>query len=235
MIEKNNIHKWIELSPSITEIYHPSVYASEGPRTLPDRPFVFRALEAVAPEEVRVVILGQDPYHSVLQTSMHGNVVKASGLAFGFSHKYIAANGKLHSSLLNIREEVRASGFQVPEYPNQWYTLQHWAQQGVLLLNTRFTVLEGQPMSHAGLGWEDAILQLLTGLVTLKGGIIFLAWGSEAQKVVARLPAKQLISIPNSHPCKYSNTRTKWPFTGSKCFEAANKELQVQGKEPIKW
>lgn len=230
-IDKSNIHKWLELSPSLPEIYQDGIYKETGPPTLPERKNVFRALESVSPENVKVVILGQDPYHSVLQTSMHGSVVKASGLAFGFSHKYIAANGKLHSSLLNIREELRAGGFQLPEYPSQWYTLQHWANQGVLLLNTRLTVLEGQPMSHAGLGWEEAVTTLLNKLVEMNPNVVFLSWGSEAQKYTRNYQNV----IATSHPCKYSNTRTKNPFTGSSCFTKANELLVSQGKEPIKW
>lgn len=234
-----SIDKWLALSPTLLDIADIAYGSGDGSDVLPERDRVFRAFEQFPPEEVRVVILGQDPYHSTLskyrRNSWARSSVKASGLSFGFSPEYIRDSGKFHSSLLNIRDEVRAGGYEVPEYPHQWYTLENWAAQGVLLLNTRLTVEEDRPMSHASLGWEGAITLLLQELIDSGTNPIFLSWGAEARSVVEKLEIPGGNIIATSHPCKYSNTRTATPFTGSNCFRRVNDVLTALGKDPIVW
>lgn len=238
MASNVNYLKWIEIAPGLPSVAE-DIYGSCD-NVCPPVELVFRALELVGPEQVRVVILGQDPYHTP---------GKASGLAFGYHPEYI---GRLDSSLQNIVAEVRNCGYKVPGYDDDnfgyykkgWFTLEHWAKQGVLLLNTRLTVEMGKPMSHAkgnlysgrsgpqGPVWEEQIEKVLKFLAEYTD-TIFVTWGAEARKAADRAGAVEIVH--NSHPCRYSNNATKHPFTGSQCFTEINTVLELKGKEPINW
>jgi len=186
------------------------------PRTdvYPERLNVFAAFDEVEPNDVRVIILGQDPYHSV---------GKARGVAFGYHPGY---TGSVNSSLANIILEAGGD----PTHFDK--TLRNWTQQGVLLLNTRLTVPHEQPMGHAGLGWEEMVSEALE-VVVKRGQPPILAWGAEARKMAARTSAWTVIDT--SHPCRYSASRGNKPFLGSNCFERVNEALVAQGDEPINW
>lgn len=182
-------------------------------RVLPDFGNVFRALNELDPENIRVIILGQDPYPTF---------GKAIGRSFGVPKDY----HKINSSLLNILNEVSSDIGK----PVKDISFQQWAKQGVLMLNTRLTVVEGQPMSHAGIGWEtfiDCVLDVLNNVY--RPGVVML-WGTEAKKLRKKLSAWH--ALETSHPCKFSAHRG---FIGCKHFSKTNKELVKRGLKPIEW
>jgi uracil-DNA glycosylase len=193
-------------------------------------------LELIAPEDVRVVILGQDPYHTP---------GKANGLAFGYNESY---TGPVDSSLYNIIEEIESSGYPTHHSCNidgieifsalVDRSLESWARQGVLLLNTRLTVETGKPMSHAGIGWEPEITNVLRKIDELHGDkVVWLLWGAEAIKSAekAGVTTSRKNVIHTSHPCRFSNNATAHPFSGSHCFRRANEYLESVELNTIKW
>lgn len=231
----NNLNKWLQIAPDLPDValkaYHGMGdirydHSGRYPVVYPPRSLVFAALESIAPEDVRVVILGQDPYHSP---------GKARGVAFGYHPEY---KGSVNSSMANILDEA-SRGHTHGEFD---LTLQHWVDQGVLLLNTRLTVEHEKPMSHAGLGWEPEVQKLIDYLIAVaRKPMVFLCWGAEARKMVMRqktIDNPNVLRLCTSHPCKYSASRGSFlaePFLGSRCFDKANKWLITAGEEPIKW
>lgn len=212
-MNNNNVNylKWLEIAPGLPGVAE-SIY-NKYSDVCPPVELVFRALELVGPDEVRVCILGQDPYPTP---------GKASGLAFGYHPEY---TGSVDSSLANILTEVESCGYAKPST-----SLLEWARQGVLLLNTRLTVEAHKPMSHAGLGWEEQIEKILKFL-TERTDTIFMLWGREAQLVADRAGVINRV-METSHPCKFSANRG---FIGSKCFLTVNTMLHILGKTSIKW
>lgn len=189
---------------------------AQGAVVYPPRPL--RALELSAPEAVRVVILGQDPYHGPGQ---------AEGLAFS-----VAPGVKIPPSLRNMFQELqRDLGTPVPADGS----LVRWAQQGVLLLNTGLTVEDGQPASHAGRGWEaltDAVIQHCGHAGDPK---VFLLWGAHAQKKTPLIDARRHLVLSANHPSPLSARRGPVPFVGCGHFGQANAWLAGQGRAPIAW
>ena len=181
---------------------------------------VFRALELAPPSQVRVVILGQDPYHGPGQ---------AQGLAFS-----VRDGQKLPPSLRNLLQEVEAD----TGVPSQCRgDLSAWARQGVLLLNTSFTVEAGAPQSHAGRGWDALTDALLERVVSQAAPVVFLLWGAAAQRkraLVERPPHRVLTA---NHPSPLSARRPPEPFIGCRHFSRANALLQAlrPGTPPIRW
>lgn len=177
-----------------------------------------RALVLTPPEQVRVVILGQDPYHGAGQ---------AEGLAFS-----VAPGVKPPPSLRNIFLELqRDLGLPLP--PNG--SLVRWAEQGVLLLNTCLTVEEGLPASHAGQGWEeltDAVIRHCSQTGMAKA---FLLWGAHAQKKRAVIDTGRHAVWESNHPSPLSARRPPVPFLGCGHFSAVNRWLQAQGEAPVAW
>jgi len=180
---------------------------------------VFHALELTAPQDTRVVILGQDPYHGAGQ---------AHGLAFS-----VRPGHKLPPSLRNMLKEVEAD----TGAPSQCQgDLTAWARQGVLLLNTSLTVEDGQPQSHAGRGWEALTDALLSRVAQEAEPVIFLLWGTTAQR------KRDLIDRPHrvltaSHPSPLSALRGPQPFIGCRHFSQVNRLLAElrPGTAPIRW
>ena len=181
-------------------------------------PQPLRALELVAPEAVRVVILGQDPYHGPGQ---------AEGLAFS-----VAPGVRLPPSLRNIFKELqRDLGVPLPADGS----LVRWARQGVLLLNASLTVEDGQPASHAGRGWE-ALTDRLIAHVTIQGRPkVFLLWGAHAQKKAPLLAGEGHVVLRANHPSPLSATRAPEPFIGCGHFGAVNRWLTARGEAPVRW
>lgn len=181
-------------------------------------PEPLRALSITAPETVRVVILGQDPYHGPGQ---------AEGLAFS-----VAAGVKCPPSLRNIFKELqRDLALPLPKHGS----LVHWAQQGVLLLNTCLSVEDGQPASHAGQGWEaltDAVIQHCsqTGLPK-----VFLLWGAHAQKKAVLIDTQRHALLMANHPSPLSASRGPAPFLGCGHFGQVNRWLMSQNAPAIGW
>ena len=181
----------------------------------PPRHQVFSAFKLTAYEAVKVVILGQDPYHGPNQ---------ANGLSFS-----VAEGIPFPPSLRNIFKELMTDiGCPMPVSGD----LSSWAQQGVLLLNTTLTVQSGMPMSHADKGWEiftDLILQQLN---KKKSPIVFILWGRDAQTKIKLIDQKKHYIIKAPHPSPLSAHRG---FFGSKPFSKANEFLVKNGLTPIEW
>ena len=177
-----------------------------GAVVFPPQPL--RALELTPPEQVRVVILGQDPYHGRGQ---------AEGLAFS-----VAPGVPLPPSLRNIFKELqRDLGTPPPSFPEPGGSLARWATHGVLLLNTCLTVEEGQAASHSGRGWE-----VLTDAVIRKVGcgdrpIVFMLWGAHAQSMRALIDADRHLVLTANHPSPLSALRPPLPFIGCGHFGQA--------------
>lgn len=215
------------------EVLRDAIY-DQHPQSLPAREDCLRALTHVGLGEVRAVILGQDPYHTP---------GKANGFAFGYNLNY---NGPIDSSLENIMAEA---GLEERNGTLSWFdpSLESWADQGVLLLNTRLSVRPGAPMSHARFGWEELVRKLLRRVHHEYGEeVVYLTWGREARGMLTGiLPgltgigSGNLADLPNvivsSHPCRFSHKAEPNPFTGSDCFRRANDYLISIDKEPIKW
>lgn len=185
---------------------------------------VFRALEFAAPDAVRVVILGQDPYHGPGQ---------AQGLAFSVA----PGQKKLPPSLRNILKEV-AADTGAPSICRD--DLSPWAAQGVLLLNSALTVEDGAPQSHAGRGWETLTDALLARVAAQPEPAVFMLWGASAQRkrpLVERPgPAPHLVLQAN-HPSPLSANRPPVPFVGCRHFGRANVFLAERrpGDPAIRW
>lgn len=180
-------------------------------------PQVFRALHFTAPDAVKVVVLGQDPYHGPGQ---------AHGLAF-------SVNPGVHipPSLRNIFTELQADlGCPTPASGS----LEHWARQGVLLLNTVLTVEEARPHSHAKRGWEGLTDCLIEGLAADPAPKVFMLWGGPAQAKGGLIGDHHLVLAAN-HPSPLSARRPPVPFIGCRHFSRANAWLAEHGRDPIDW
>jgi uracil-DNA glycosylase len=182
-------------------------------------PTPWRALTLTAPERVRVVIIGQDPYHQPGQ---------AEGLAFS-----VPTGQPLPPSLRNIFVELGHDlGIAMPTHGH----LGAWAVQGVLLLNTALTVEEGRPGAHADQGWE-ALTDMIVEKVSAEGGAkVFMLWGAHAQARAARIvaPSRHALLRAN-HPSPLSARRPPAPFMGCGHFGLANGFLESLGGLPIDW
>lgn len=176
---------------------------------------IFRAFDKCPFEKLKVVIIGQDPYH---------NDGQANGLCFSVSEGV-----PFPPSLQNIFHEVSSDvGAVMPTSGN----LDRWAEQGVLLLNSVLTVRAHQAASHAGQGWETFTDAVVRSIATRKEGIVYMLWGSYAQRKGAIAdPARNCI-LKAVHPSPLSAYRG---FIGCKHFSQANAYLISQGKEPIVW
>lgn len=189
-----------------------------GKAIFPPRDQRFAALEMTAPDAVRVVILGQDPYHG------HG---QAHGLAFSVQH-----GARIPPSLANIYKELEAD-LGVPRASHG--NLTHWAEQGVLLLNNVLTVEAASAGSHQGRGWEiltDAVVQ---AVAARREPTVFILWGSHAQKKAGRVAALQNgphLVLKAQHPSPLSAYKG---FFGSKPFSQANAFLKAHGRGTIDW
>ena len=182
-------------------------------------PHPLRALELTPPDAVRVVILGQDPYHGRGQ---------AEGLAFS-----VAPGVPLPPSLRNIFKEIqRDLGTPPPVFPQPGGSLVQWARNGVLLLNTTLTVEEGQPASHAGRGWEVLTDAVIRHVAEGPRPVVFMLWGAHAQAKRAVIPGDRghLVLCAN-HPSPLSALRPPVPFIGCGHFGQAGvfREWVVKG------
>jgi uracil-DNA glycosylase len=179
---------------------------------------VLRALELTPREQVRVVILGQDPYHGPGQ---------AEGLAFS-----VPRDAKVPPSLRNVFKELqRDLGISPAPHGH----LGAWARRGVLLLNSALTVEDGRPAAHAKQGWEaltDAIVKSLIGDATPK---VFMLWGAQAQAKAAVLDGTPHQVLAANHPSPLSARRGPTPFLGCGHFSAANRFLAGAGGTPVDW
>ncbi|MCL2896267.1 uracil-DNA glycosylase [Brenneria tiliae] len=182
----------------------------------PPQKDVFNAFRFTELHQVKVVILGQDPYHGPNQ---------AHGLSFS-----VRPGVPAPPSLVNIYKELANDipGFEIPRHG----FLQSWAEQGVMLLNTVLTVEAGQAHSHANLGWETFTDRVIAALNENREGIVFLLWGSHAQKKGSIIDRQRHHVLKAPHPSPLSAHRG---FLGCKHFSQANRLLEQQGLAPIDW
>ena len=187
---------------------------AEGRKIYPPGSQIFRAFELTPVDQVKVVILGQDPYHGAGQ---------AMGLSFS-----VPANVPAPPSLKNIFKEIHDDlGITMSGYPD----LEKWARQGVLLLNAVLTVRAGQPASHSGIGWTeftDAVIKYISDNLN---GVVFLLWGNFARSKKALIDTSRHYVLEAAHPSPLA----RGAFFGCRHFSKTNEILTKEGKAPIDW
>lgn len=176
---------------------------------------IFNAFHFTPLSRVKVVILGQDPYHN------HG---QAHGLCFS-----VQKGVSVPPSLVNIYQELHDDlGCSIPDHG----CLTKWAEQGVLMLNTVLTVRAHQPNSHRGIGWEEFTDAAIMALNAQERPIVYILWGTPAQRKARMLNNPQHLILKAPHPSPFSAARG---FFGSRPFSQTNAFLEEHGLEPIDW
>ena len=183
-------------------------------KCFPPKNQIFRTIELTPFEEVKVVIIGQDPYH---------NDNQANGLCFSVSDKVTAP-----PSLKNIFKELE-DDLGIKKTSNE---LEIWAKQGVLLLNATLTVRAHEANSHKDLGWEQFTDFIIKEISDKKENVVFVLWGAFAQKKAGLIDASKHFIIQSAHPSPFSVHKG---FFGSRPFSKINQFLEEKGKEPINW
>lgn len=195
----------------------------QGVAVYPSQPL--RALLLTPLPAVRVLILGQDPYHQAGQ---------ANGLAFS-----VAQGAKVPPSLRNIYKELHADKEAAPALPRLHGCLDDWARQGVLLLNTALTVRDSKPASHANWGWAVLSDALVSAVASRNSPCVYVLWGAHAQSktalISAQVGAQQCRILASNHPSPLSASRGPTPFLGSRVFSRINHALQEMGVGGVRW
>jgi uracil-DNA glycosylase len=198
---------WENLTTFVRDQYvHRAVY--------PPAPNVFRAFDLCPFDKVKVVIVGQDPYHGKGQ---------ANGLSFAVNDKVT-----LPPSLKNIYQEIK-NDLGITPYSSG--DLSRWATQGVLMLNSVLTVAAGSPASHAGKGWEEFTDAAIIALNENRKHIVYMLWGKYAQAKGSVISSEQNLVLKSAHPSPYSVSL----FYGNHHFSTCNKYLEDHGMSPIDW
>lgn len=222
------IPQWKELlkdefeKPYFKQIKHHYLEAkSRGEIIYPQGNLTFNALNLTPPEKVKIVILGQDPYHG---SFMHNGIEIPQAMGLSFS---VPKPVPIPPSLKNIYKELNLSlNIPIPSHGD----LTRWCQRGVLLLNAIFSVKKGQAGSHSRFGWEnfsDAIIKVISDNYE---GIIFMLWGNYAKKKAPLIDTTKHILITAPHPSPLAQG-----FVGSGVFIKAQESLKKLGKETINW
>ncbi len=185
----------------------------ETAKVYPPKTQIYSAFASVPYEEVKVVIIGQDPYHGEGQ---------ANGMAFA-----VGKGVQLPPSLVNIFKEIKSDTGVTPNGS----TLTGWAKQGVLLLNTVLTVREHQPKSHSTYGWQTFTDAVIKALAKREKPMVFLLWGSDAINKKSLIPSRHLV-LTTVHPSPLSAYRG---FFGCKHFSKANEFLVKNGMQEVDW
>jgi uracil-DNA glycosylase len=186
-----------------------------GKTIYPAGRFIFNAFDATPFQNVKVVILGQDPYHGPGQ---------AHGLSFS-----VPAGVALPPSLLNIFKELQSDiGLSMPSQGD----LTHWAQRGVFLLNASLTVRQGEPMSHAQIGWATFTDTVISLLSEKRENLVFMLWGKFAKEKTVLIDEKKHLVLKAAHPSPLSAHQG---FLGCRHFSEANQYLVKKGIDPIDW
>lgn len=201
--------------PYYRRLYETVKREYETRRIFPDAGDIFNAFRFTPLSEVKVVILGQDPYH---------NVGQAHGLSFS-----VKPGVEIPPSLKNIYQELHDDlGCDIP---NNGY-LKSWAEQGVMLLNTVLTVRAHEANSHRGIGWEEFTDAAIRVLAEQDRPMVFILWGSPAQRKAEMLHNPKHLVLKAPHPSPLSAYRG---FFGSRPFSKTNRYLTEQGLSPIDW
>lgn len=181
----------------------------------PPGPLIFNAFNTTPFENVKVVLLGQDPYHGKGQ---------AHGLSFS-----VQDGVPPPPSLVNIYKELHSDiGIPIPKHGN----LTHWAQQGVLLLNASLTVRANEPMSHAKVGWAEFTNAVIKKISDQKKHVVFLLWGKFAQEKQILIDETKHQVLKAAHPSPYSANSG---FFGCRHFSKTNEYLSQEGIDPVDW
>ena len=197
-----------------TELWKKVEERYETTKCFPPKNQIFRAIKLTPFDEVKVVIIGQDPYH---------NDNQANGLCFSVSDKVTAP-----PSLKNIFKELE-DDLGIKKTSNE---LEMWAKQGVLLLNATLTVRAHEANSHKDLGWEQFTDFIIKEISDKKENVVFVLWGAFAQKKAGLIDASKHFIIQSAHPSPLSVHKG---FFGSRPFSKINQFLEEKGKEPINW
>ena len=195
---------------------HEFVYKAYEEHTIfPDKKNIFAALKYTPYENVKVVILGQDPYHGLGE---------AHGMAFS-----VCPGIKIPPSLQNIYKELHEElGCYIP---NNGY-LMKWARQGVLLLNSVLTVQKDLPASHRGIGWETFTDKIIEEVNKKDEPVVFMLWGNFAKSKASLITNPKHLVLTCAHPSPFS---ARYGFFGCNHFKKANEFLKENGKQPIDW
>ncbi len=197
-----------------TELWEKVKEEYQTTKCFPPKDQIFRAIELTPFDKVKVVIIGQDPYH---------NDNQANGLCFSVSDKV-----KAPPSLKNIFKELE-DDLGIKKTSNE---LEMWAKQGVLLLNATLTVRAHEANSHKDLGWEQFTDFIIKEISDKKENVVFVLWGAFAQKKAGLIDASKHFVIQSAHPSPFSVHKG---FFGSRPFSKINQFLEEKGKEPINW
>lgn len=177
---------------------------------------VFNAFKAAPYDDVKVVLLGQDPYHG-------------PGQAHGLCFSVLPHVKRLPPSLVNIYKELHADmDVNIPRHG----CLAHWAQQGILMLNTVLTVRAGEPMSHRNKGWEIFTTAVIREVNAKSNPVVFVLWGGPAQKHIGLIDTRRHTIVKSAHPSPLSAHRG---FLGSRPFSKINAALRQAGQSEIDW
>lgn len=186
-------------------------------RCFPPQDLIFSAFNNCSLEDLKVVIIGQDPYHGEGE---------ANGLSFSVNDGV-----RIPPSLRNINREICDDLSHIFEPTSG--NLKHWAEQGVLLLNAGLTVRKDQPNSHKHLKWSVFTDAVIAKISEEKEGVVFLLWGAFAHKKGLKIDRSKHLVLESGHPSPMSANQGKW--FGNKHFSKANTYLESQGKAGIKW
>jgi uracil-DNA glycosylase len=194
---------------------HLKIEKSQSKIIYPPGPLIFNAFNTTPVEKVKVVIIGQDPYHGPGQ---------AHGLCFSVQHGVPPP-----PSLVNIFKELHDDiGIKIPDHGN----LTHWAQQGVFLLNASLTVRSGEPMSHAKIGWATFTDTVIKKISEIKKHVVFMLWGKFAQEKRSLIDETRHLILRAAHPSPLS---AHAGFFGCRHFSKANEYLIKKGIDPVDW
>lgn len=192
-----------------------SEYKNPNFRVFPPGNKIFSAFDACPYDDIKVVIIGQDPYHGYGQ---------ANGLCFS-----VNPGVKMPPSLVNIFKEVHDdTGAPIPDNGD----LTRWSNQGVLLLNSSLTVKEGMPTSHSGIGWEEFTDSVVDKLNKEKENLVFILWGAHAIKKGSKIDRNKHLVLTSAHPSPLSAHKG---FFGNHHFSITNEYLRNHGKKEINW
>jgi len=195
-----------------------STQLSQGKKVLPPPSQIFHAFDRCPFSQVKVVILGQDPYHGAHQ---------AHGLCFSVN-KDVRVPPSLQNIYKELLEDLGPSNFQIPDHGN----LESWADQGVLLLNATLTVEQSKPTSHSGKGWETFTDAIISTISDQKENVVFLLWGNFAKSKSALIDTAKHYILTSAHPSPFS---AHSGFFGCQHFSKTNEFLRKQGIREIDW
>ena len=214
-------------APELIAQIEKNISASEaaGVTVFPIKENRYRALTIVPPDSVRACLFGQDPYHGSFTIPGGVEIPQATGLSFS-----VPACAKQPPSLRNIFKELYADTGELPTSGD----LSHWADQGLLMLNTILTVDQGKPKSPVNMGWQIITGALIEALSKTRPGIVFLLWGNSAQELKEHIADRQHTIIESSHPSPIGGACNRG-FFGSRPFSRTNAALLAQGKMAIQW